>query len=164
MEDQVLDTYSEDANQSNEDCLLPLFVEPLAFSMPLGATERQEEVSVERSTRLEVYSEWFHNRFNELDNFLWTSLKGLEEQATDFLLAIEAELHQRVAKEKSARNLKSSGLKSIRELRGLFSSINYDFNLARRGGNSRDGFACFSMNLNLLSWNVRGLNELDRRI
>ncbi|KAK7852243.1 protein grpe [Quercus suber] len=56
MEDQVLDTYSEDANQSNEDCLLPLFVEPLAFSMPLGAMERQEEDIVDGAAGVEDVS------------------------------------------------------------------------------------------------------------
>ena len=59
----------------------------------------------------------------EFDDFLGTSLKGLEEQATDFLLVVEVELYQRVAKEKNQWKLKSLGVKGIRELRGLFSSI-----------------------------------------
>ena len=92
MEDWVLDTFSEDAEPSNEGCLLPLSVEPLAFPMPLGA----------------------------VDNYY----EGQEEQATNFLLAVEAELHQRAAKEKNAQNLKGSGMKGLRELKGLLSSIN----------------------------------------
>lgn len=35
VEDWVSDTCSEDVAQSNERCLLPLSVEPLAFYMPL---------------------------------------------------------------------------------------------------------------------------------
>ena len=43
MEDWVLDTFSEDAEPSNEGCLLPLSVEPLAFPMPLGAVDNYYE-------------------------------------------------------------------------------------------------------------------------
>ena len=35
VDDWVSDTCSKDVAQSNERCLLPLSVEPLAFSMPL---------------------------------------------------------------------------------------------------------------------------------
>lgn len=54
----------------------------------------------------------------EFDDFLGTSLKGLEEQATDFLLVVEVELYLRVAKEKNRWKLKSSGVKGMTELRG----------------------------------------------
>ena len=82
--------------------------------------------------------EWFQSRFNGFDDFLGTSLQGLEEQATSFLLAVEVELKRRVDLDQNTRNLKNSGVKGIRELRGLFSSINYGSTSARRRGNIRD--------------------------
>jgi len=53
-------------------------------------------------------------------------------------LVVEVELLQRAAKENNARNLKSSGVKRLREMRGLFSSINYGTTSARRSGTRRD--------------------------
>ena len=85
VEDWVSDTYSEEADQ-------PLDVEPLAFSLPLARAE-QPVVDVERFVGVdtlesqEPYSEWFQKRFNHFDSFLGTSLEGLEDQLTEFLLA-----------------------------------------------------------------------------
>ena len=141
VENRVSDTYSEYDKLPNEGGLLPLVVEPLAFSLPL-AMEGQEVMSVENPVREEAYSEWFQSRFNGFDNFLGTSLKGLENQATTFLLAVEAELHRRAAlekkKKKKARDLKSSRVKGIKELKGLFSSINYGSTSTRRSGINRE--------------------------
>ena len=139
VENWVSDTYSEYDKLPNEGGLLPLVVEPLAFSLPL-AMEGQEVMSVENPVREEAYSEWFQSRFNGFDNFLGTSLKGLENQATTFLLAVEAELHRRAAleKKKKARDLKSSRVKGIKELKGLFSSINYGSTSTRRSGINRE--------------------------
>ena len=39
---------------------------------------------------------------------------------------------------KKARGLKSSGAKGLRELKGLFSSINYGSTSTRRSGTNRD--------------------------
>ena len=61
-------------------------------------------------------------------------------------MAVEAELHQRAAKEKNARNLKSSGMKGLRELKGLLSSINYSSTSTRRSGNSWDIGLCLFLN------------------
>ena len=132
VENWVSDTYSEYDKLPNEGGLLPLVVEPLAFSLPL-AMEGQEVMSVENPVREEAYSKWFQSRFNRFDNFLGTSLKGLENQATTFLLAVEAEL-----KKKKARDLKSSRVKGIKELKGLFSSINYGSTSTRRSGINRE--------------------------
>ncbi|KAK7831726.1 hypothetical protein CFP56_027080 [Quercus suber] len=99
VEDWVSDTNSEAAELPNEGGLSPLAVEPLAFSLPF-AMEGQEVVGVENPVRKESYSEWFQSRFNGFDNFLGMSLQGLENQATNFLLAVEAELHRRAALEK----------------------------------------------------------------
>ena len=56
----------------------------------------------------------------------------MEEPATKFLLVVEAEIQQRVIKEKTDKAEKSSGRKRIRELRGLFSSVNYGSAPSRR--------------------------------
>ena len=136
VEDWVLDT-SESTELPNVEGLSPLSVEPLAFSLPL-AMEGQEVLGVENPVKGEAYSEWVQSRFKGFDNFLGTSLKGLENQATTFLLAVEAELHRRAALEKKASDLKSSGVKGIRELKGLFSSINYGSTSTRRSGTNRE--------------------------
>ena len=70
-------------------------------------------MGVKSTTRNELHSEWFQSRFNGFDDFLGTSLQCLEEQATNFLLAVEAELKQRADLEQNTRNLKSLGVKGI---------------------------------------------------
>ena len=137
VEDWVSDTLSEEAKLPNEECFSPLVVEPLAFSLPLSL-EGQVAVGVKSTTRNELHSEWFQSRFNGFDDFLGTSLQGLEEQATNFLLAVEAELKRRADLEQNTQNLKSSGVKGIRELRGIFSLINYGSTSARHKGIIRD--------------------------
>ena len=56
---------------------------------------------------------------------------GLEDQATKFLLAVEAELYRRAEVNKKLCGSKGSGVKGLRELKGLFSSINYGSSSAR---------------------------------
>ena len=126
-----------------KDADQPLAIKPLAFSLPLAMVE-QTVVDVERfmgmdsSERQEPYSEWFQRRFNNFDKFLGTSLEGLEDQATKFLLAIEVELDRRANVNKKTRGIKSSGVKGLRELKGLFSSINYGFTSTRQSGINKD--------------------------
>ena len=67
-----------------------------------------------------------------------TSLKGLEEPATKFQLAVEVELRQRATEEKIQRMVKSTRGKGKRKLRGLFSSVNYGSASSRRIGNGKD--------------------------
>ena len=62
----------------------------------------------------------------------------MEEPATKFMLAVEAELQRRAIKEKTEQAMKGSRRKGIRELRGLFSSINYGSASSRRFGNAKD--------------------------
>ena len=57
------------------------------------------------------YSEWFQDKFSGFDEFLGTSLKGLEEPATKFLLAVETEIQQRAIKDKTDKAKKSLGRK-----------------------------------------------------
>ena len=125
-----------------KDADQPLAIKPLAFSLPLAMVE-QTVVDVERfmgmdsSERQEPYSEWFQRRFNNFDKFLGTSLEGLEDQATKFLLAVEVELKRRAEVNKITHGFKSSWVKGLRELKGLFSSINYGSTSARRSGTNR---------------------------
>ena len=67
-----------------------------------------------------------------------TSLVGLEDQATKYLLAVEAELYRRAEVNKNSCGSKGSGVKGLRELKGLFSSINYGSSSARRCGINRN--------------------------
>ena len=138
VEDWVSDTCSKDFPQSNENFFSPLSVEPLAFSMPLDSCAGQKEVSVDSLRGQELYSGCFQSRFNEFGDFLGTSLNGLEEQATNFLLDFEAKLQQRAVAVKNQLKMKSSGVKRIRELRGLFSSVNYGSASTRHSSKVRD--------------------------
>ena len=103
----------------------------------MDISEGSATLDVERLLGKDNHSEWFQEKFSGFDDFLGTSLIGLEEPATKFLLVVEAELQQR-SKEISEKALKSSGRKGIRELRGLFSSVNYGSASSRRSGNGKD--------------------------
>nr|XP_023928376.1 uncharacterized protein LOC112039709 [Quercus suber] len=134
------DFCSEDASQLS-DSSPPLNVEPLAISLPRGVMDISEGSATQNEESLlgkDNFSEWFQEKFNGFDDFLGTSLKGLEEPATNFLLAVETELQKRAIKEQTEKALKSSGWKGIRELRGLFSSVNYGPASPRRIGFGKD--------------------------
>ena len=106
-----------------EEAVQPLDVKPIAFSLPL-AMAKQSLVDVESfegvdtSESQEPYSNWFQKRFNHFDSFLGTSLEGLEDQTTEFLLAIEAELNRRAEVNKKPCGFKGSEGKGLRELKG----------------------------------------------
>ena len=118
VEDWISDSYSGVAYQ-------PLAVEPLASSLPLALAnlsimDEERFVGVDNSERQVPYSEWFQRRSNNFDSFLGTSLKGLEDQAIEFLLAVEVELKRRAEVNKITHGFKSSWVKGLRELKGLF--------------------------------------------
>ena len=79
--------------------------------------------NVVSSESQESYSDWLQKRLNNFDSFLGTSLKGLEDQAIEFLLVVEAKLNRRAKVNKKPCSLKCSGGKGFRELKRLFSSI-----------------------------------------
>ena len=127
VEDWPSDFSPEKASQ-DIDSSAPLMIDPLAFSLPSDATDISDQLApLVDDTFLGKgnYSEWFKDKFSGFHDFLGTSLKGLEEPVVDFLLAVENEIQQRTFKEKIDKSEKSSGRKGIRELRSLFSSINY---------------------------------------
>ena len=134
MEDWSSDFCSEDASQFT-DSSPPLNVDPLAFSLPLGAMDISDQPAtlvVDTLLGKGSYLEWFKDKFSGFDDFLGASLKGLEEPATEFLLAVENEIQQRAIKDKIDKSEKSSERKGIRELRGLFSFVNYGSASSRR--------------------------------
>ena len=100
--------------------------------------DEESVLGMDTSESQEPYSDWFQKRFNNFDSFLGTSLEGLEDQATEFLLAVEAELYRRAKVNKKSCGLKGSGVKGLKELKGLFSSINYGSSSARRCGINRN--------------------------
>ena len=67
-------------------------------------------MGVESTMTHELHLEWFQSRFSGFDDILGTSLLGLEEQATNFLLVVEAKLKRRADFERNTRNLKSLGV------------------------------------------------------
>ena len=141
VEDWVSNVCSEDAFQYTEGSSLPLTIQPLAFSLPMGVMDNCEgsaTLDVEKLLGKDNYSEWFQEKFSGFNDFLGTSLKGLEEPTTKFLLAVEVELQHRTTKEKTQKTVKSSGRKGIRELRCLFSSVNYGLTSARHSGNGKE--------------------------
>ena len=140
VEDWSSDFCSEEASQFS-DSSPPLSVDPLAFSLPLDATDFSDKPAslvVDTLLGKGSYSDWFKDKFSDFDDFLGTSLKGLEEPATAFLLAVENEIQQRAFKDKIDKSEKSAGRKGIRELRGLFSSVNYGSASARRFSYGKD--------------------------
>ena len=117
-------------------------VDPIAFSLPSDSTEQslvveESGVGLDSLGSQVSYSDWFLKRFNSFNSFLGMSLVGLEDQATEFLLAVEVELCRRAEVNKNSCGSKGSGVKGLRELKGLFSSINYGSSSSRRCGINR---------------------------
>ena len=113
LKDWASDLCFEDTLQFT-DSSPPLNVEPLAFSLPRDGKDISEGSTtrdVEKLLGNVNHSEWFLEKFSGFDDFLGTSLKGLEEPATKFQLAVEAESWQRAVKEKTEQAVKSSGKK-----------------------------------------------------
>ena len=63
--------------------------------------------------------------FQDFGSFLETLVEGLEELASNFLLAVEEKIRQRAAGNALSKKTKGGG-KGLRELRSLVSSFNYD--------------------------------------
>lgn len=63
------------------------------------------------------------------------------------------------------RRASNSSQKWVRELRNLISTINYDgpFSRSTRGSLKSSGITYLYMNLDLLSWNLRELNNPHKR-
>ena len=143
--DVFVEDWSSDFNPEkaslDTDSSTPLNIDSLAFSLPTDAIDISDQPApLVDDTFLGKgsYSEWFKDKFSGFHDFLGTSLKGLEEPAADFLLAVENEIQQRTFKEKIDKSEKSSGRKGIRELKGLFSSVNYGSTPTRRSSYGKD--------------------------
>ena len=126
-----------DACWHYEDSLEPLSVSPLAMSSSMEAPiirdhlDRVEDVSPQMS-------QWFQSKFQGLDNFLETSVEGLEEVATSFPLAVEVKMKQRESELSAQRKKIKGGRRGLRELQSLFSSINFNSSSVRPRSVSRE--------------------------
>ena len=69
-------------------------------------------------------------------SFLETPVEGLEELASNFLLAVE-KIRQRATVNALSKKTKGGG-KGLRELRSLVSSINYDSASGKARGSNRE--------------------------
>ena len=107
-----------DVCQHYEDSLEPLSVTPLAMSSSMEApvirdhSDRVEDVSPQMS-------QWFQSKFQGFDDFLETSVEGLEEVATSFLLAVEAKMKQRKFELSAQKKKIKGGRRGLRELQSL---------------------------------------------
>ena len=99
---------------------------------------------------------------------LGASYGGYEQVVTELLMDIEAKHQQRQAGHPGDLRPSSSRRKGCKELKGLVSSINYEARISREAkgkGKAQGGGCCgVSMNLKILSSNVRGLNDWERRL
>ena len=93
--------------------------------------DRVEDVSPQMS-------QWFQSKFQGLDNFLETSVEGLEEVATSFPLAVEVKMKQRESELSAQRKKIKGGRRGLRELQSLFSSINFNSSSVRPRSVSRE--------------------------
>ena len=84
-------------------------------------------------------SQWFQSKFHGFDNFLETSVEGLEEVATSLLLAVEAKMKQREFELFAQKKKIKGGGRGLQELQSLFSSVNYDSSSVRPCSVSRGG-------------------------
>ena len=95
-----------------------------------------------------------------------TSLEGFEEQITGLLLAIEAKKNNKKLKatDDQMKHGKSRQ-KGQRELKNLLTSMNVEVGSSKsRNASKVRAVVVLSMNLKIISWNVRGLNDRDKRL
>jgi hypothetical protein len=113
-------------------------------------------------------SERVLRRLRGVGKVLGASFEGYEQRVMDLLMDIEARHQQKKDELLSTRRPSSSGRKYCRELKGLVSSMNYEAKASReakgkdkvQGGDSM----VVSMSVQILTWNVRGLNDPGKRL
>ena len=54
----------------------------------MDISDQPPSLDVETLLGKDIYLEWFRDKFSGFDDFFGTSLKGLEEPATKFLLVV----------------------------------------------------------------------------
>ena len=97
-------------------------------------------------------------------------IDSYERRCVEFFQRLE-KVWEKQAAVGSLRRTASSSTKGMRELRNLISTVNYDGQVGKRtkeivkfsGLGSDGGLRWLSMNLRLLSWNVRGFNNPQKR-
>jgi hypothetical protein len=91
--------------------------------------------------------------------------EGFKYKVEDLLLEIEAQRNQRVCVNLVSKRVSCTRMRGSRELKNLCTSINYEGSFASKRSISREMVVTFaSMNLKIFSWNVRGLNDSDKRV
>ena len=145
----------------------PLVVAPLATEDPLEL-ECSSELGVRCKESIDGnnLSQWVTNRIKALRKSVGTSLEGFEEQITGLLLAIKAKKNNKKLKavDDQMKHGKSRQ-KGQRELKNLLTSMNVEVGSSKsRNASKERAVVVLSMNLKIISWNVRGLNDRDKRL
>lgn len=136
---RILDVCSEDSFQSTEGCSLPLLNHWLSLGLwVLGI--------IVKGQQLWVWGYWWVRTITQSGSkvnstsvmIFWGHLSMVwKGQQLSFCWLLKLSYSWGQLKKKF-KELKSLGRKGIRELRGLFSYVNYDSTSARRSGNSRE--------------------------
>ena len=141
-------------------------VTPLALWDPNGATKDCETDGSFLEDELEP-SEWVSTMIKGFGSFVGFPIACCERQCIDFFKKLE-KVWEKQATIVNTRRVGISSQKGMRELKILISTVNYE---GQSGRNTRGrlkasgvGFVCLSMNLKLLSWNVRELNNPHKRL
>jgi hypothetical protein len=110
-----------------------VFVEPLDMVIPSEAstaliTDAEESSKVEKESK----------NLKAFGVYLGVSYEGFEDELTKFFRAIELKRARWNEKGQTLRRRQPAGNRGCRELRGLFSSINYDVKMNDSCRNSRE--------------------------
>ncbi|KAI8534897.1 hypothetical protein RHMOL_Rhmol10G0132300 [Rhododendron molle] len=125
---------------------------------PIGMGINEDKLMVGMSQ--DEVSKWVLKRISGFSKLLGVSYDGFEDRNMCSFLDIEERWKKGVVKEtKKGGNKANSG---AREFKRLESSINYDSRKKEKGG--RYGLILYLlMKIKILNWNVRGLNEREKR-
>jgi hypothetical protein len=148
--------------------LEPMSVEPLVVAFPSGIENVGDKVGKDYRRKV---SDWILRRQKAVGKLLGARYVGYEQVVKDLLMDIETRHIQRKANMVGTRRTPSSGRKDYRELKGLVSSVNYQARDSRKGKGKEKvqegggGDCCVvPMNVKIISWNVRGLNDSGKRL
>ena len=121
---------------------------------PSGEGQQEEESAYEVSEDL-GYEKWEDSCLIKFSEFLGFSTVGFESEILGLLSKIVARQNQAVNKGASSMS------RCERELKKLVCTINYEGRSQFKGENKEKG--SLMMTVKIISWNVRGVNDPDRR-
>jgi hypothetical protein len=148
------------------EVLEPIRVEPLAIIAPHGMEGSGSEIGGSLGRKP---SNWVMRKEKGIGKVLGASYERYEQAVIELLMEIEAKHIERKAAMVGIRKPISSGNKCSRELKRLVSSINYEARHSKEAkGKGKipggGGYCGGLMSLKILTWNVRGLNNRDKRL